>query len=90
MKEDTSQDQPLDTPVQFVKGVGPRRALLFEKLHIQTVGDLLYFVPRRYGDRRDFQPIASLASGETTSIEATVHGAKWVRPRYGKGYFISR
>ena len=36
----------LATPVQYLKGVGPARAALFEKLGVQTVGDLLEYFPR--------------------------------------------
>jgi ATP-dependent DNA helicase RecG len=37
---------PLDTPVQFVRGVGPARAELLQKLDIRTVRDLLFYLPR--------------------------------------------
>ncbi len=36
----------LATPVQYLKGVGPARAAIFEKLGVQTVGDLLEYFPR--------------------------------------------
>jgi len=36
----------LTTPVQYLKGVGPARAAIFEKLGVQTVGDLLEYFPR--------------------------------------------
>ncbi len=36
----------LTMPVQYVKGVGPARAAIFEKLGVQTVGDLLEYFPR--------------------------------------------
>ncbi|NNJ27115.1 ATP-dependent DNA helicase RecG [Alienimonas chondri] len=39
-------DDPLDTPVQFVRGCGPRRAALLAKLEIHTVRDLLFLLPR--------------------------------------------
>ena len=39
-------DDPLDTPVQFVRGCGPRRAALLAKLDILTVRDLLFLLPR--------------------------------------------
>ena len=37
---------PLDTPVQYVRGCGPRRAGLLAKLEIRTVRDLLFLLPR--------------------------------------------
>ena len=60
----------LKMPVQFVKGVGPKRAEQLEKLGIATVGDLLLHLPFRYEDRRDVRPIAALCPGETATVEA--------------------
>ena len=39
-----------DTSVQYLKGVGERRAALYQKLNIRTVEDLLYHFPRSYLD----------------------------------------
>ncbi len=52
----------LDIPIQYVKGVGPKRALLFKKLGVETLNDLLYFIPKRYEDRSNLKPINSLES----------------------------
>jgi len=41
-----------DTPLQFLKGVGEARAGLFASAGLETVRDLLYFLPFRYEDRR--------------------------------------
>jgi len=43
----------LEKPIQFLKGVGPRRALLFERLGVRTVEDLLHHYPRLWQDRRE-------------------------------------
>ncbi|WP_459557802.1 ATP-dependent DNA helicase RecG [Lacunimicrobium album] len=40
------ESSPLETPIQFVKGVGPDRAALLAKLEILTVRDLLWTLPR--------------------------------------------
>ncbi len=40
--------QELTQPIRFVKGIGPRRAALLEKLGVRTAADLLFFFPRRY------------------------------------------
>ena len=51
----------LDTAIQYLPGVGPRRAqLLLSELQISTVGDLLRTYPFRYIDRSSIQTIASL------------------------------
>jgi ATP-dependent DNA helicase RecG len=51
------------TPIQYVKGVGPKLAKLFEKKGILTVEDALYFLPRIYEDRRDLKKISELKAG---------------------------
>jgi ATP-dependent DNA helicase RecG len=51
------------TPIQFVKGVGPKLAKLFEKKGILTVEDALYFLPRCYEDRRHLEKISELKAG---------------------------
>ncbi len=53
----TGVSDPLQQPVQYVRGVGPRLAQAFARLGIRTVEDLLYHVPRRYEDRRRFTTV---------------------------------
>jgi len=53
----------LHTPIQYVKGVGPKLARLFEKKGIRTVEDGLYFLPRAYEDRRQLKKISELRAG---------------------------
>ena len=57
-------------PVQFVRGVGPKRAGLLERLGIVTVEDALWFLPWRYEDRSVVTPIARLTPG----VESTICG----------------
>ncbi len=40
-----------DTPIQYLKTIGPKRAEVFEKIGIKTVRDLLYYFPTQYLDR---------------------------------------
>ena len=40
------------TQIQYLKGIGPAKAKLFERLGVQTVEDLLHYYPRTYQDRR--------------------------------------
>ncbi len=58
----------LQTPVQFVKGVGPGRARDLAAKNIHTVEDLLYTLPYRYEDRTRFCPVRELRPGEKTSV----------------------
>ncbi len=61
-----------DTSVRELKGVGEKRAALYEKIGIKTVGDLIFHFPRRYTDYSD--PIAadSAVIGEHAVIRAMV------------------
>lgn len=62
----------LDSDVRFIKGVGPGRALLLERLSVRTVRDLLYLFPRRYEDRRELTPLDTLKPGMTAAVLARV------------------
>ena len=62
----------LATPLQFLKGVGPRKAADFARAGLTSVEDLLYRFPRRYEDRSRLQSIASLREGQTVSISGDV------------------
>ena len=56
----------MDTDIQYLQGVGPRRAeLLRSELGINTVGELLHFYPFRYIDRSSLQRIADLQPGQS-------------------------
>ena len=58
----------LATPLQFLKGVGPKRAAQLETLGLKTVEDLLYHLPFRYEDRRKIQKIAAASAGQAISV----------------------
>jgi ATP-dependent DNA helicase RecG len=63
----TSSD-PLRDSAQFVKGVGPSRFELLQRLGIETVGDLLFFFPRGYEDLSDCRRIADLQEGKLQTV----------------------
>jgi ATP-dependent DNA helicase RecG len=71
------------TPIQYVKGVGPKLAKLFEKKGIFTVEDALYFLPRCYEDRRNLKKISELKSGrkETGFGEILLSGVAFYQNR---------
>jgi ATP-dependent DNA helicase RecG len=58
----------LHTPVQYVKGIGPRIAAILAEKGITTVEDLLYYLPFRYEDRINPRPIAQLRPGEMAGV----------------------
>ncbi len=62
----------LATSLQFLKGVGPRRAADLQRAGLHTIEDLLYRFPIRYEDRGHFQSISSLRPGVTASIVGEV------------------
>jgi ATP-dependent DNA helicase RecG len=64
-----------------LKGVGPQRARVFERLGLMTVRDALNHFPRDYQDRREFVPFHRLPLGETGVVEGTVFGS--APPRRG-------
>ena len=65
-------DPFLQTPLQFLKGVGPRRGADLERAGLVTIEDLLYRFPLRYEDRSHLQSIASLKPGRAASIAGRV------------------
>ncbi|MDI6606044.1 MAG: ATP-dependent DNA helicase RecG [Candidatus Omnitrophota bacterium] len=60
------------TSIQYLKGVGPKRAKTFNKLGIYTVEDLLYYFPRRYQDRTNFARIWQLQEGQSYTVKARI------------------
>jgi ATP-dependent DNA helicase RecG len=58
----------LETEVQYVKGVGTKLAQVLSKLNIYTLGDLLFHLPRRYEDRRQFRKIAQARPGDAVTV----------------------
>jgi len=71
----------LSTPVQYVKGIGPRLAEVLAAKGINTVEDLLYYLPFRYEDRLNPRGIAELHPGETATVIAEVRGSGLFRTR---------
>lgn len=57
-----------DTPVQFLKGVGPELAKQLAKLGITNVGELLGHYPRRYEDRSQIPPISTIRPGQHVTV----------------------
>ncbi len=59
-----------DTPIEFLKGVGPKRAeMLSKELCISTFGDLLSFYPFRYIDRSKINKIVDIPNNEQNFIQ---------------------
>lgn len=71
MSEPSRKYSP-ETEVQFVKGIGPPLAKVLAKLGIQTIGDLLYYLPRRYEDRSNFLKIRDARAGEYVCVRGKI------------------
>jgi ATP-dependent DNA helicase RecG len=66
----------LATPLQFLKGVGPRKAADLRRAGLTTVEDLFYRLPFRYEDRSRMQPIASLRPGARAAVLGEIKSAR--------------
>jgi ATP-dependent DNA helicase RecG len=62
----------LNSPVKFLKGVGPKRAEILARLGIRAVGDLLYHVPFRYLDATSVTPLARAVVGQEVTCVGRV------------------
>src|SRR5580698_2304058 len=71
----------LSTPVQFVKGIGPRLAQVLDAKGIRTVDDLLHYLPFRYEDRLNPRGINELRPGEMASVIGEVRSSGLFRTR---------
>jgi ATP-dependent DNA helicase RecG len=69
------------TPVQFVKGIGPRLADVLAAKGLRTVDDLLHYLPFRYEDRLNPRSVAELRAGETATVIAEVRNSGLFRTR---------
>jgi ATP-dependent DNA helicase RecG len=75
------RDDVLATPLQFLKGVGPRKAADLKRAGLITVEDLLYRLPFRYEDRSRMQPIASLRPGQKAAVLGDIKSANLTTTR---------
>ncbi len=66
----------LQTPLQFLKGVGPRRASDLQRIGLCTIEDLLYRFPLRYEDRGHLQPIGTLRAGQQVAIAGRIQSSR--------------
>src|SRR5262245_24578814 len=80
---------PLDpqSRVQFLPGVGPQRALAFERLWIVTLEQLARHYPRAWLDASRFGKVKDLAPGELLTVTGTVKHASVLRTRGGRTDF---
>lgn len=83
------QSNKLYQDIQYIKGVGERRAKLFNKLGVSTVDALLRYYPRGYLNLLDAGGVAEVPLGEPVAVRATVH-AKSAAVRISGGRTMAR
>jgi len=78
------RQQLLSNFCQFLKGVGPGRAITLKRLRIETVDNLLTHYPRKYYDRRNLRKIADLPPGEEVTFLGQIMTVSQRKMRYGR------
>jgi ATP-dependent DNA helicase RecG len=63
----------LNSPVQYIKGIGPKRSLYFKRIGVETVNDLLFLVPRRYIDYSNVVKINNLNVNDEATVIGQIH-----------------
>lgn len=72
--------------VQYIKGIGPKRAQVLQRVDVENIMDLLYYIPREYSDRSEVIPISDLIELDfehEITIVGKVVSVQEVRPRRG-------
>ena len=87
MSEALQNSNTLDTPIQFIKGVGPKRAEVLHSLGISTIKDLHYYFPRKYVDRTSLSTIGSIQEGDEVNLVGRVKSVNLRRMK--KGNFVT-
>jgi ATP-dependent DNA helicase RecG len=78
----------LDAKLTVLQGVGPRNAESLARLGMHTLGDMLYYFPRRYDDYSQLKPIKSLWYGEYVTVIGTIQSVNMRSIRGGKATII--
>jgi ATP-dependent DNA helicase RecG len=78
----------LDAKLTVLQGIGPRHAETLGKLGMQTLGDMLYYYPRRYDDYSQLKPIKDLFYGEQVTVIGTIQTVNSRPIRGGKASII--
>src|SRR5512135_3419946 len=78
----------LDAKLTVLQGIGPRHAETLGKLGLQTLGDMLYYYPRRYDDYSQLKPIKDLFYGEQVTVIGTIQSVHTRPIRGGKASIV--
>jgi ATP-dependent DNA helicase RecG len=78
----------LDAKLTVLQGVGPRSAESLARLGLTTLGDMLYYFPRRYDDYSQLKPIKELFYGEQITVIGTIQSVHSRPIRGGKASIV--
>ena len=78
----------LDTPLQFVKGLGPKLADIFKKYSLITVQDFILRFPKSYQDNRVISSLSDIVTDQSLIVVADVVQKNIIRGRYRRIYEI--
>jgi len=78
----------LDAKLTVLQGVGPRNAESLARLGLHTLGDMLYYFPRRYDDYSQLKPIKDLFYGEQVTVIGTIQSVHSRPIRSGKASIV--
>jgi RecG-like helicase len=73
--------QLAEIKISHVPGIGEKRARLFHKIGIYNLFDLLYYLPRRYEDRRVKETLNDVEAGEVATVLGTIENIEEVKLR---------
>lgn len=73
----------LQLPIQYLRGVGPKKSFLLKKLGIHTVYDAIFYLPNHYEDRRNKKFIYEVVAGDFVSINGKIVQLNEIIPRNG-------
>jgi ATP-dependent DNA helicase RecG len=62
----------LNNDIKYLKGVGPKKSLLLKKMNLQTIEDLIYYIPKSFEDRTKLNKLIEAIQGEKQVFKVTV------------------
>lgn len=77
------QNKGLQLPIQYLKGVGPKKSILLHKLGINSISDAIYYFPNHYEDRRNKKLIYEIQPGDFVNIQGKIVQVNEIIPRSG-------
>lgn len=83
-----SMGRSLDEPVRYLKGVGPKKALLLRELGVETVRDLLDHFPFRIDDFSRVVPMGAVTAGVPVTVQGKVISAQFIGSSRGRAFRV--